>query len=260
MGDSTFPAERPPAVAIQTLGAFRVWRDGRAVPSTEWRSRKARDVLKILVARRGRPTPRDLLVEALWPGGDPARTPNRLSVALSTLRLTLDPAHRYGRERFIASDKGSVRVRLAAVAVDVESFLADAEAGLRLHRRGRHAEAWRVLEATEALYAGDFVEENAYEDWAIALREEARAAYLAVAAALGELALASRDHDAAIRYRLRSLARDRYDERAHLALVSTLAAAGRYGEAERAYGAYVARMEAIGVDAAPYAVCSNGAV
>jgi hypothetical protein len=37
-----------------------------------------------------------------------------------------------------------------------------------------------------AMYTGDFVEEDANDDWAIGLREETRAAYTEVARALAE--------------------------------------------------------------------------
>ena len=57
---------------------------------------------------------------------------------------------------------------------------------------------------------------------------------------------------AAVNYRLRVLERDPYDEDAHLGLVSTLSAAGRHGEARRFYRAYVARMEELGVEPAPF--------
>ncbi|HEX8758498.1 MAG TPA: hypothetical protein VF734_00675, partial [Pseudonocardiaceae bacterium] len=41
-----------PAVSIQTLGMFRVIRDGVPIPNIAWKSKKARDLLKILIARR----------------------------------------------------------------------------------------------------------------------------------------------------------------------------------------------------------------
>ena len=78
------------AVAIEALGRFRVLRAGAPVPRSAWRSRKARDLLKMLVARHGRPVSREALIEALWPEEDPVRCANRLSVALSTLRGVLD--------------------------------------------------------------------------------------------------------------------------------------------------------------------------
>lgn len=54
------------------------------MPQAAWQSKKARDLVKILVSRRGRPASREMLMDALWPGEDPARLGNRLSQALST--------------------------------------------------------------------------------------------------------------------------------------------------------------------------------
>ena len=44
-----------PTVAIESLSRFRVLREGVPVPLGEWQSKKARDLLKMLVARRGGP-------------------------------------------------------------------------------------------------------------------------------------------------------------------------------------------------------------
>jgi ATP/maltotriose-dependent transcriptional regulator MalT/DNA-binding SARP family transcriptional activator len=239
-------------VAIETLGGFRVLRAGEPVGLAEWQSKKARDLLKILVARRGRPTPRELLMEALWGDDDPRRLANRLSVALATLRAVLDPERAFDSERFVTADKAAVRLVLPNVLVDVEEFLHDADAGLALRREGKADEAGARLAAAEAAYAGDFLEEDAYADWAVPLREEARAAYVAVTRARAEDAAAAGDRDAAARSFLRVLEHDRYDEHAHLGLVSTLERAGRHGEARRSYRAYVARMREIGVEAAAF--------
>lgn len=238
---------RDAAIAIETLGAFRLLRAGKPVPLREWQSKKARDLLKILVARRGRPTPREFLMEALWPGEVPAKLANRLSVALSTVRTILDPERHFGTEHFVVADKSAVALDVADVSTDVECFLADAAAGLALRRNGR-AEARERLAIAEATYAGDFLEEDAYEDWAVPLREEARAVYIGVARALAEDAHSRSDYDSALRYLLRILARDAYDEQAHLSLVAALSAGGRHGEARRAFRAYCARMDEIGVE------------
>jgi DNA-binding SARP family transcriptional activator len=242
------------AVTIESLGRFRVLCNGAAVPRSAWRSRKARDLLKMLVVRHGRPVPRDVLIEALWPGEDPVRCANRLSVALSTLRGVLDPERRYGADRFVVSTGGAVALDLEHVAVDLEAFLREAAAGLALRAEGRAAEAQARLVAAESAYAGDLLEEDLYEDWAVAAREEARDAYVRVARQLAADAAAAGDHDGAVRYLLRVLERDAYDEEAHLALVVALAEAGRHGEARRAFRAYRARMDEIGVEPASFPV------
>ena len=247
----TVALETDAPLTIETLGAFRIHRAGETVPRSGWRSKKARDLLKLLIAHGGRPVPRELLMEQLWPGQSPESLSNRLSVAISTLRATLDPEKRDPPDHFVSAGEGAVAVRLDSATVDVQLFLHDAEAGLELRAAGRADEAADRLEAAEAAYAGDFLEEDLYEDWAVPLREEARAAYLAVLRALAEDALAAGNPEAAIRYDLRLLERDRFDEGAHLALVGALSAAGRHGEALRRYRVYCACMAEIGVEAAP---------
>ncbi|MEK8109737.1 hypothetical protein NKG94_45420 [Micromonospora sp. M12] len=73
-------------VTVRTLGRFEVYVDGSQLLAADWQSRKARDLLRILAARRGRAVPREQLGEMLWPAQDPGRVGHRLSVALSTLR------------------------------------------------------------------------------------------------------------------------------------------------------------------------------
>jgi len=136
--------------------------------------------------------------------------------------------------------------------VDVEIFVHEAHAGLALRASAHVSEATERLEHAESLYAGEFLEEDPYEDWAVALREEARAAYITSTRALAEDAAAAGEHAAAASYLLRVLERDAYDEQAHVALVSALVAAGRHGEARRAYRRYAGRMSEIEVEPASF--------
>ena len=224
-------------------------RDGVPVRVEEWQSKKARDLLKLLVARRGRPATREVLAEALWPGEEADRVANRLSVALSTVRTVLDPARQEPPDAYVLADRHTVR--LGKLPVDVEDFLATATAGLDA-AGGGDPDAGTLLAGAEAAYGGDFCEDDPYEDWAVPLREEARAAYLAVARALAARATAAGEHDLAVRYHLRVLERDAYDETAHLGLVATLAEAGRHGEARRRYRSYAERMDEIDVEVEPF--------
>lgn len=238
-----------PAVRIATLGTFRVLRDGEPVPTAEWQSKKARDLLKILVARRGRPVPREQLMELLWPGDDPAKLANRFSVALSTVRGVLDPDRRVAGEGAVVADRSVVWLDLDAVQVDVEEFLATAKGALERFRVDPEA-ALVDLAAADGSYGGDFLEEDPYEEWAVPLREECRATYVAVVRGLAAAAMDTGDADMAVRYCLRLLEQDRYDEETHLGLVRTLLGAGRHGEAHRRYRHYVAQMAEIGVEPA----------
>lgn len=147
------PAEAPASrLSISTLGLFALARDGSPVGRREWQSKKARDLLKLLITRRGRPAPRDWLMEALWPGQDPGLLSNRLSVALSTLRAVLDPGHRFAPDYFLAATAGTVALRLDRVEVDVERFLAEGRSVLGLVRDGDLDAARPRLEVAEAAY------------------------------------------------------------------------------------------------------------
>jgi DNA-binding SARP family transcriptional activator len=197
-------------------------------------------------------TPREVLMDILWPDDDPAKLGNRLSVALTTVRTILDPDRAFKVEHFIITDKTAVGLDIGNLSIDVETFLSGAERGFALRRSGRVEEGLLMLAEAEDAYGGDFLEEDPYEDWSVALREEARAAYISVVRTLAHSSTQAGDHDAAARYYLRLLERDPFDEDAHLGLVSTLAGAGRHGEARRCYRTYVGRMDELGVEAASF--------
>jgi DNA-binding SARP family transcriptional activator len=242
--------EAPPAVQLRTLGGFVLLRDSVPVTAEQWRSRKARDLLKLLVARHGRAMSREAAAELLWPGEPPEPLPNRLSVALSTLRSVLDPARRFDADHFVRADKTSLG--LGALDVDVLSFLHTAREGMRHLAAGRPDRARSELTAAEAAYSGAFLPEDPYPQWSAGLRDEARGTYLRTLRTLADLSAAAGDTDAAVQYLLRLLGHDSHDEPAHLRLIAVLRAGGRHGEARRRYDRYIELMTDIDVVPAPF--------
>ena len=245
-------AERQAGVAINCLGAFRLFRDGTVVPVSAWQSKRARTLLKILIARRGRATTRDYLMDTLWPDESPELVSRRLSVALTTIRAVLDPDKQHPADRFVIGDNDAVRLDLTNVPIDVEQFLATAADGLAAYTHDGDGDATAILATAASSYRGDFLEEDPYEDWAAPLRDEARATYVAVVRALAEAATRAGDIDEAVRNHMRVLEKDPWDENAHLALVEILERAGRHGEAHRSYAVYMSRMEELRVPVAPF--------
>lgn len=225
-----------PEVMVRTLGGFRVERHGVPVLRAEWRSRKARQLLKMLVSQRGRPLHREQAIEALWPDTDVADLSNRLAVALSTLRSVLDPEKSHEADHYVESGDDTIRLRLEHVAVDLELFLHFAASASTIGE----------LKKTEEIYRGGFLVEDLYEDWAGPTREEARAMYLTLLRRRAEI---SQDlHPAeAMEALLRILEVDPFDETAHLDLIQALEMAGRHGEAGRARTRYEETMAEIGV-------------
>jgi len=248
--------ESTPDLEIQSLGGFAVLRAGVPVHPAEWQSRKARDLLKLLVARRGQPAHREQLIEVLWPpaeaGTEAGRSGSRLSVALSTLRAILDPAKAFDSDHFVVAEGDALRLRLEHVRLDVEEFLTAAADAVDAHREGRPGAVARMA-AAESRYRGDFLADDPYSDAHVALRERARSEFLQLVRLLAREHLQGGDRDSAARYLLRLLEGDPYDEGAYLDLVRVYQQSGRYGEARRAYQTYCGHMEELGVEPAPFA-------
>lgn len=239
-------------VAVRTLGGFSVVRNGEVVPANEWQSKKARELLKILVASHGRPQHREVIMDMLWPGEDPAKAANRLSVALSTVRSVLGDDKSKDSDSYIIGDRDSVGLNTDEIDVDAEQFSRLAERGLRLWRSGDRATGRSVLESAEALYVGDFLEEDLFADWSVTFREECRSTYLQIAEILAQAFTGEGDHDGASRLYLRILERDEFHEPAHLGLVTAMTSLGRHGAARRIYGQYVTRMRELDVEPAAF--------
>ena len=210
-------------VEVTTLRRFEVRVAGEPVATGEWGSKRARTLLKRLVAARGWPVTRDELIDILWPdGGDPARLGARLSVQLSAVRRIL----RGG----IVADRSSIRLDLDHVDVDLEQ--------------------WFAVTDDESIVAGygELLPDDRYEDWSRSLRDEASARFAAAARRLA----AERTGEEAAGLLRRVLAQDPFDEVAHLRLVVGLREAGQLGEARRAYQEYVDSMDEIGMPSAAW--------
>jgi DNA-binding SARP family transcriptional activator len=239
-------------LTVQVLGGFTVTHNGTPVPSSAWQSKVARDLFKMLAVNRGRPIPRDVLIDRLWPGEAGDKANNRLSVALSTIRNIVDPDRLHSPDHILVADRDSVAFDLSHISIDVERFLADVDRGRALIRQSSRDQGLALLRLAEALYLGDLLEEQPYADWAVALREEALTSYLSIAAILAEADTHVGDYESASSRYLRMLERDPYNEHAHLGAIRSLRAAGHHGPAQRLYRNYVAKMAEIDVEPATF--------
>lgn len=239
---------------IRVLGTFDVLVGGLPVPVPAWRSRQARTLLKILVARRGRPVRRGELCETLWPDDEPQRTAHRLSVLLSAVRTVLDPIRLRPADYYVRADLTGVCLDTSRVAVDVEDMLRDVEHGLALAAAGEPDRARAVLTGVDDAYRGDAFDDEPGADWADAVREEARAAWIQALRQLARLHRQAGALDQAATLLVRLLSIDQCDESAHRALVEVLIRAKRRGEARRAFGRWVAAMRSIDAPAPDPAV------
>lgn len=234
-------------VAFYTLGGFRVLRDGQPVDVGEWGSRKARDLVKLLIARRGAPVVREEAAELLWPDSTDGST-RRLSVLLSTIRSVLDPAKAHPPDHYVNADHDTVWLVRDHAEIDVELFISEAAEGRRLLAAGDHVKAREVLADAAARYVGDFCADDPYVDWLAGIRELAKHTFVDTSFELAGLAGTAGEHSEAIRHWLRILDVDPYDEDAHVGMIRSLLAQRRHGEARRAYRTYCARLAELDIE------------
>ncbi|WP_332667876.1 AfsR/SARP family transcriptional regulator, partial [Aeromicrobium sp.] len=234
------------SVHIHVLGTFVLSLNGRPVTSSEWPSRKARDVLKVLAGRGLRGIRRELLADLLWP--DSVDAGSKLSVALSQLRRVLDPDREHSTDHLVHADRASIRLDMDNVSVDVVDFAVAAHESLAAAQAGR-PEAIEMLEAAAALHTGEFLEEDLAEDWPTQIRDEVESLGHDVIRVLAFALKSGPDPERSVPWLARLLTFDPFDESTYAALMQALTAAGRHGEARRHHRAYVLRMREIGVPA-----------
>ncbi len=210
---------------VYMFGTFEVFRGEEPVPESEWRTRRARQLLKLLITERPRPVANDRLIEHLWPESPPRAAPITLRSAVNALRNVLEPdrPHRGPSSYILTQAPGYAFRPQRPLWLDVEVFerlLDRAEAAADPRR------AQALLEEALALYRDDYLIEDPYADWAKMERERLRERYLAGLLHLARIYAAQGHYQAAIRSCRLVLSRDEVQESAYQALMRYQAESG----------------------------------
>jgi DNA-binding SARP family transcriptional activator len=216
---------------VYTLGGFRVLVDGETVDDHAWRRKTARQLFKVLLTRPGRRMTRDEVVELFWPDSDADAASSNLRSALYAMRRALGGHSVSSPPEVVFGDHTSVWL-----GADTELWT-DASVFEQLV-----AEAWRSpnplprLEEASALYAGDYLPDDLYEDWAIERREVLRRTWTELQFGLAQaLEAQSADLNAVLQPLERLTRLDPTNERAVQEQIKLLARYGRRAEALRVY-------------------------
>lgn len=164
---------------IYLLGEFQIWRNDHFITPHEWPTQKVKSLLQILLTERNRVVPSDQLIEWLWPRVLPNSALKSLHTTVSRLRHVLEPRVKppVGSHFIITRHPGYTFDPAGRCQIDVDEFLARTEEGKRSEQRGELGPAIAAYTAAEKLYRGDYLEEEIYEDWSIATREQLRETY-----------------------------------------------------------------------------------
>src|SRR4051794_22358243 len=141
-------------VRVSLLGGFAASVDGVEVPDSVWRLKKARELVKLLALASGNRLHREVAMDVLWPELGPSAAANNLNQAVHVAR------------RALGADTIALRDEVLSLAAHVDVELLERAA----------ADARRLGTATAygaalALYRGELLPENRYDDWAAERRE-----------------------------------------------------------------------------------------
>jgi DNA-binding SARP family transcriptional activator len=166
------PAEAGEAsLVIVTLGGFRVWRDGQALPPSAWRRDKALQLLQYLVSQRRRRLEREQIIDALWPDLDPTAGERDFKVALNAVLRALEPERAPRAEPRFVERLGHAYGLAPGTWIDAEALEAHVAAAHHAVGAGDRSRALAHYQAAAALYDGEYLPERAYEEWTILERE-----------------------------------------------------------------------------------------
>lgn len=222
----SLPDSTTPRLVVRLLGRFEVAVDGVAVPEGAWGRRKARSLVKILALSPRHALHREELIDRLWPDLELATAGSSLRQAIHIVRRALREVSPDAGD-LLAVDGEMVGLR-GPVWVDAGAF----EEAARVAQRRRERQA---VEAAVALYTGELLPEDRFDDWAAVPREAFRETFTALLVELAALCEAEGDLPAASEALDRAVAVDPLHEDAHAALMRLHARAGRTGQALRQY-------------------------
>jgi len=220
---------------VRCLGRFALSSNWRKVE--RWQSVKAKSVFQYLMTKPREPIIKDLLMEALWPDCDPRAASNNLKAAMHGLRQTLSQLfEKKESSPYVLFLQGSYLFSPEVeLWVDVEEFERHWAKGRRLEKEGRATEAIHEYEQAEALYRGDYLEDEPYEEWTLLRREALKDTYVIILSKLADHSMKITDYEGCIVYCQKILAKDACREDAYRRLMRCYSRLGQRNRALRWY-------------------------
>jgi DNA-binding SARP family transcriptional activator len=163
-----------PVCRVRLFGSLDVTIGDRRITERDWAKRKSRLMFAMLVIARGHDVPRDQILEYLWPEMDEDRARSNFYVVWSKMKLALGTDDDSSVSPFVESTRGRCRIKTEAVRSDVDEF----EEALHEARTAESAvdiaSAIAAYQRAAAVYRGDLLPGDIYDDWFSATRDRLR--------------------------------------------------------------------------------------
>ena len=225
----------PWPLRVQTLGQFRVSRDGEPISFTGKAQRRPLDLLKVVIAYGGRDVSEERVVEALWPRIDGDSAHRSFATTLHRLRKLL------GEEKALQLSDGKLTLDGRYIWVDTWAFdqiVSRINSLLHSIQNESPIDNEAVTQLSAQLlerYAGPFLESEAEQGWALQLRDRLRQRFVRAVADMARHWREAGEAEHAIDLLEQALERDYANESSYRNLMECYAALGRHAEAADTY-------------------------
>ena len=178
----TEQASSPGKLELRLLGLTEITVDGTRIDERLWTRRKSKSLLKILALAPRHQVSREQLMEMLWPELDPDLSANNLNKVIHAARRTLEPELKSGADsRFVVTSEQQIALTASGgLWIDAEEFETAALTSLR-------GDIVADVDHALALYRGDLLDEDRYEEWTQTRREHLKRLYGRLLAHAGQL-------------------------------------------------------------------------
>ncbi|WP_306233777.1 AfsR/SARP family transcriptional regulator [Agrococcus beijingensis] len=225
---NTRPVDEPARLSVSMIGPLVVRRDGIAL-GAHLGGPKPRQILEILLLRRGAPVSKDVLIELLWGDRAPKEARSTLESYVSVLRRHLQPAR--GKSGPLRTTTGGYLIDISLVDLDLARF----DSLLRCAQRAEPAVAYPLVVEALALATGPLLGDELRPSWAAEERTRHADDVTAARVLAAESALAIGAHADAADWANQALMDDPLHEGAWTALIVALERSGQCAEGLRAY-------------------------
>lgn len=226
----TRSVDDPARLSVTIIGPLTVRRGATSLDAHQLGGPKARQILEILLLRRGSPVSKDLLIDLLWGDSAPKGARATLESYVSVLRKHLQPAG--GRFGPLRTATGGYLIDDAAVDLDLARFESLLDSAQRADAAHAHPLVVRALE----LATGPLLGDELRPAWADEARRRHADAVTTARVLAAASALAIGANDEAITWANQALLDDPLHEGAWTALILALERSGQYAEGLRAFG------------------------
>jgi DNA-binding SARP family transcriptional activator len=144
---------------VRLLGGFGVERSDPTGLVCDWRRRSAKTLTKILAAHPKHSLHREQMLDILWPEADAESALNSLGKALYAARHAFEP------ELPRRQNSTFLRLEDAMLVLDTEHVTIDADRFEQLAQDSLRRREISALESAVAVYRGELLPDDRYEDW-----------------------------------------------------------------------------------------------